>query len=199
MSETLDDVAGEAPDGEASHWLFLVDPAWKPPAVEQGAEAPMPPRESVVGGWLVGPDGETGRFHSNPDYVPASPDSPTDPVDATLQLVAEGSAPVDDVLSLLRDNSYGVAVDEEGVVICVPAPDDVMSMLVTTAPARRADVERVAHWREVTAGELADLVTRHQVDLLINPAGPATIRLIGEVFVEHVTRAAARPEPVPGG
>ncbi|OZM72122.1 hypothetical protein CFN78_16415 [Amycolatopsis antarctica] len=206
-------------DGPQDHWLFLVDPLWEPPEDDRGApaatetdetyaaavaiegeedgEVQMPPQEAVVGGWLVDGDGNTGRFHPNPDYVPSSPESPTDPVDAALLRVADGESPVDELLEVLAGGRYGVAVNEQDQPLRLSSPDDVMSLLVTTAPARRFGVAEVEHWRDVTASELAELVGEYQVDLLVNPAGPATIRLLGEVFVAQVTETPAeRPEIV---
>ncbi|MER7016308.1 type VII secretion system-associated protein [Saccharopolyspora sp. NPDC000359] len=163
------------PQGE-DHWVFLIDPVWE----EQGA-GEQPPLEAVVGGWLVEADGTTGRFHANPDYVPSSPDSPTDPVDATLQLVTRGKAEPDALLATLRDAVLGVAVDAEQNPVVAPAPDEVPSVLVTTAPAHRDRVD-VEGWHEVTAAELAEVLPDEGVDVLINPGAASSMRILASAL-----------------
>src|SRR3954470_17580793 len=111
-------------------WMLLVDPAWQPSAAGQN-----PPAEAVGGGWLVAGDGAVGRFEPNPDYEPATPESPTDPVDAALRLMADGEVDADALFAVLRESEFGVALDERQRPVIAPAPDDVLSLLVTTAPA----------------------------------------------------------------
>ncbi|WP_218164778.1 hypothetical protein [Lentzea waywayandensis] len=80
-----------------------------------------------------------------------------------------------------------MALDEDGRPIIAPSPDDVPSLLVSTAPAQRFRVQ-TGNWRaEVTAAELGELLQEYDVDVLFNPGGPASIRLIGGVFAESVT------------
>jgi hypothetical protein len=169
-------------------WVFLIDPAWQAPepaADSEGAEGP--PMDAVVGGWLVTADGTVGTFSANPGYRPSQPGSPTDPVDATLQLLVRGEADSDALFAVIRESVFDVALDEDGKPIIAPAPDDVLSLLVSTAPAQRFRVQ-TDNWRaSVTAKELADLLREHEVDLLLNPGGPASIRLIGDVFSRNVT------------
>lgn len=199
--------AGELGDQTPAEdqWVFLVDPAWRPepptaePAGEAAAEPEVreqaldlaggegPPLEAVVGGWLVMADGEVGRFNANPDYVPIHPGSPTDPVDATLQLLMRGEVNSDAMFAVIKECLFDVALDEDDRPIIAPSPDDVPSLLVSTAPAQRFRV-RTDRWRGgVTAVELAELLREHEVDVLFNPGGPASVRLIGEVFAESVT------------
>lgn len=185
-------------------WVFLIDPAWRPPASsgdspdEAADQAEVqertldlagdegPPLEAVVGGWLVTADGEVGRFNANPDYVPNLPGSPTDPVDATLQLLARGEVDSDSLFAVVRECLFDVALDEHDRPIIAPSPDDVPSLLVSTAPAQRFRVH-TDRWRGgITAVELAELLREHEVDVLLNPGGPASVRLIGDVFVENV-------------
>ncbi|SFR30084.1 hypothetical protein SAMN04488564_12720 [Lentzea waywayandensis] len=176
-------------------WVFLIDPAWQAPepaAPDSGddagnAEFEGPPLEAVVGGWLVTGDGAMGRFRANPDYRPSEPGSPTDPVDATLQLLMRGEVDSDALFAVIRESVFDVALDEDGRPIIAPSPDDVPSLLVSTAPAQRFRV-RTGNWRaEVTAAELGELLQEYDVDVLFNPGGPASIRLIGDVFAENVT------------
>jgi hypothetical protein len=176
-------------------WVFLIDPAWQARVAEDAAEpgdpaepeVEGPPLEAVVGGWLVTGDGTTGRFRANPDYQPSHPGSPTDPVDATLQLLMRGEIDSDALFAVIQESVFDVALDGAGKPIVAPAPDDVPSLLVSTAPAQRFRV-RADDWRvDVTAAELSDLLQEYKVDVLFNPGAPASIRLIGDVFTEYVT------------
>ncbi|MET9634616.1 type VII secretion system-associated protein, partial [Lentzea sp. NPDC006480] len=183
-------------------WVFLIDPAWPAPepaahntgqdaddvevADAENVEVQGPPIEAVVGGWLVTADGTVGPFSANPDYRPSQPGSPTDPVDATLQLLVRGEVDSDALFAVIRESVFDVALDEDGRPIIAPSPDDVPSLLVSTAPAQRFRVQ-TDNWRaQVTAAELGDLLREHEVDVLINPGGPASIRLIGSVFAENL-------------
>lgn len=168
---------------DRDEWIFMIDPAWQP--TEDDRE---PPVEAVVGGWFVDEDGVTGMFRPNPAYEPSLPDLPTDPVDAMLQLVARGEAEGDEVLSVLGDVIYGVALDERGGLAVAPAPDEVLSVLVTTAPAHRARVD-VPGWEEMTVGELADLLPDEGIDVLLNPGAPTSMRLVAGAVKDLVTAA----------
>ncbi|MGO1056138.1 type VII secretion system-associated protein [Crossiella sp. CA198] len=159
------------------HWVYLVDPDWR--AGPDGAE---PPATAVTGGWLVEPDGRIGAFHPNPDYLPAGPDSPTDPVDAALRRLDEGVLDAEAFFAVLRTGTLGLAVDQLEEPVVAPAPDDVPSLLITTAPAHRPRVG-AAGWRAVSLTELALLLAEYQVDLLINPGAPASLRLHGAAVV----------------
>ncbi|MDA3627910.1 type VII secretion system-associated protein [Saccharopolyspora oryzae] len=163
-----------------SRWVFLIDPAWH----QQGRNLPRPPREAVVGGWYVEADGTTGRFRSNPDYAPG-PDSPTDPVDAVLRLAVKGRLRAGELLAVLRDAEFGIAVDDEGAPVVAPAPDGEASILVTTAPAHR-DRVRVAGWRDATAAELAEALPDEGVDVLLNPGSTASTRILASALREAV-------------
>ncbi|MFD8497741.1 type VII secretion system-associated protein [Amycolatopsis sp. NPDC059657] len=192
---------------EGDQWVFLIDPAWQAEQAEKpensdnaeqtdSEEAPeRPPLEAVVGGWFVEQDGETSKFHANPAYEPSKPDSPTDPVDATLQLVVRGEAEPDQLLSTMVEGTFGVAVDDDNTPVVVLSPDEVPSVLVATAPAhsrRISEVEAlegVAAWAEVTLGQLVGLLPEEGVDVLLNPGAPSSMRLIAAVLKEAVADA----------
>jgi hypothetical protein len=165
---------------EDDQWVFLIDPAWQ--AENEDEE---PPPEAVVGGWFVDADGTTGYFRPNPDYEPSDPDLPTDPVDAVLQLVVRGEADGDELLEATKDVIFGVAVDDEGVAVVSPAPDEVPSVLATTAPRHRDRVQAPG-WVEVTVEELAAALPDEGVDVLLNPGAPASMRIIADVLKEFV-------------
>jgi hypothetical protein len=167
----------EQPPGE---WNFMIDPAWHP-----AAEGDEPPFAAVVGGWFVREDGEISLFRPNPGYEPSRPDLPTDPVDVAVQRLADGAGDGDDLLSALAEVLLAVAVDEQGTALVVPAPDDVPSVLVATAPAHRARVDAPG-WREVTVVDLARALPPHGVDVLLNPGGPASTRLTADAVRQSV-------------
>jgi hypothetical protein len=79
-------------------------------------------------------------------------------VDATLQVLMRGEADSDALFAVIKESLFDVARDEDGRPITAPSPDDVPSLLVSTAPAQRFRVH-TEHWRvEVTATELSDLL-----------------------------------------
>lgn len=163
------------------HWVFLLDPAW-----QQADAHDEPPAGAVVGGWFVDADGTKGLFQPNPDYQPSEPGLPTDPVDAAVQLVVRGDADGDEVLSTLQEVVLGVALDDEGVAVVAPAPDDVPSLLVATAPAHRARVNASA-WIEVTVQELADALPDEGIDVLLNPGALASMRILADAIKRSVS------------
>jgi hypothetical protein len=174
IAVSAEDLSGEA------QWVYLVDPAW------QGAnEDEDPPPAAVVGGWFVEADGSTGYFRPNPGYQPSEAGLPTDPVDAALQLVVSGEAEGDELLTATKDIIFGVAVDEDGVAVVAPAPDDAPSVLVTTAPSHRERVT-TAGWVEATIEELVAALPDTGVDVLLNPGAPASIRLIAKSLKDFV-------------
>jgi hypothetical protein len=177
-----EDQVGEERAAE-DQWVLLVDPAWQPAG---GTEVAGPPLAAVVGGWLAGADGSVSRFEANPVYQPSSPDSPTDPLDASLRLMSRGEVDFDRLSAVLRESVLAVALGARGEPLVAPAPDDVPSLLVTTAHVHRARV-RAESWLEVSAAELAVLLREVEVDVLINPGAPACTRLLAET----VERAAA--------
>ncbi|MGW5642798.1 type VII secretion system-associated protein [Saccharopolyspora sp. NPDC003752] len=210
MTAPGNDRPDDQPAGE-DRLVFLIDPAWQAQpadgsenaasaredvagdaegetptgAAERAVQAP--PLQVVVGGWLVAADGTVGRFRANPDYRPSLPGSPTDPVDATLQLLARGEVDSDGLFAVLKESVFDVALDADGRPVIAPSPDDVPSLLVSTAPAQRFRVHADGWRAEVTAVELSDLLQEYQVDVLFNPGGPASVRLIRDMFTEYVT------------
>jgi hypothetical protein len=174
-------------------WVLLVDPAWQPGTAEGAADGTGvagPPLAAVVGGWLAGADGTVGRFEANPAYEPSGPESPTDPLDAALRLMALGEVDFDRLSAVLRESAFSVALGAQGEPLIAPSPDDVPSLLVTTAPVHRARV-RAQSWQLCTAAELAGLLREAGVDVLINPGAPASTRLLAE-SVERAVSSARR-------
>lgn len=171
-------------------WVFMIDPAWQP--TEEGDR---PPAEAVVGGWFVDAEGEVGRFHANPDYEPSTPTSPTDPVDASLQLVTQGKAGSDELMSTLREAMVGVAVDEDDNPVIDASPDGVPCVLVTTAPAHRHRVD-VSQWADAHMVELVGALPDEGIDVLLNPGAPASMRLLATALKEAFA-GVPLPDPEP--
>ncbi|WBC07654.1 type VII secretion system-associated protein [Micromonospora sp. WMMA1947] len=149
-------------------FLFLLDPAW--PA-DENDDAPF---EAVLGVWQVGEDGEVGEFRSNPDYRPHFPDSPADPVDALLRLIAAGAAPPAHLGAVLRASTLHLAVNGDGRPLVVPAPDDERCVVVATGEPHRERVPAPG-WRPLDLAELAAVAGER--DALVNPGGSAPARL----------------------
>jgi hypothetical protein len=169
----------QQPTDRENEWLFLLDPSWQ----SQDESAP-PPVEAILGGWQL-ENGEATYFRPNPGYRPSTPDAPTDPADATLQLVARGEADGGQLLAVLGSSVLDIAVDEDGVALVVPSPDDVPSVLVTTAPAHQRQLT-VSDWVEVTLVELADALPDEGIDVLLNPTAPCSLRLATKAIKQFV-------------
>ncbi|MCG3752719.1 type VII secretion system-associated protein [Amycolatopsis sp. Poz14] len=168
--------AKEAPAMSEDQWVLLVDPAW----TADGSEAPTPPPEAVVGGWLAREDGSVSRFEPNPSYEPSAEDSPTDPLDAVLRLTARGEADFDQLAAVFRESAFAVAVDTDESPLVAPSPDNIPCLLVTTAPAHRRRV-RAAGWRPAGPVDLLRLLNDYDgVDLLLNPGAPGCLRLLAD-------------------
>jgi hypothetical protein len=167
--------------------LFLIDPEWRPTEGE-----PSPSVTALIGAWRVtGDDGDgvLGRFQPNPLYLPSTPDSPLDPVDAVLRALGRGECDIDQVAEVMAGVMFGVALDEKGQAIVRRAPDGVPSVLVATAHAYRDRVEAVG-WRDVTLPQLAEALPAQGVDVLINPGARTSMR----VLADAVRAAAARAD-----
>jgi hypothetical protein len=176
---------------DGDQWVFLIDPSWQaaaPERAEGGAE--KPPLEAVLGGWFVAEDGATSRFHANPDYEARTPDSPTDPVDAVLRLVVRGESEPDQLLDVMAESVFGLAVNAENTPVVVMSPDDVPCVIAATAPAhsrRIAEVEGlqdVEAWAEVDLGQLVGVLPEEGVDVLLNPGATSSMRLIAATLRE---------------
>ncbi|MFI9009975.1 type VII secretion system-associated protein [Actinosynnema sp. NPDC053489] len=162
-----------AADADTENWFLLMDPAWQP---EREDEAP--PVRAVVGLWPVDPDGVVGRFRTNPSYEPSDPDSPSDPLDAVLRLLMRGEAESDQLRLLLRDSLFDLAMNGDGRPLVMRSPDDVPCVVVATSEPHRRRVSS-PDWRRLDLADLVDLLA-DDLDVLINPGGPAAVRLLGD-------------------
>ncbi|WBB89953.1 type VII secretion system-associated protein [Verrucosispora sp. WMMC514] len=160
-------------------WMLLLD---SDEPDEEPTQAPAV--ETIVGGWLVEDDGTIGRFESNPLYQPRNPDSPTSAVDAAVKLVATDRADVGLVLRTLRDSLVMVALDETGDVAVATAPDGVACVVVASGALDQSRVD-APQWRQVDLAELVRLLP-DGLDVLVNPGGPRSMRLLADALRESV-------------
>ncbi|ONI76979.1 hypothetical protein ALI144C_33200 [Actinosynnema sp. ALI-1.44] len=174
MTETID---GTRADSPVDNWLLLMDPSWTP-----SAEGEAPPLDAVVGLWPVEDGGKLGKFRANPEYVPADAGSPSDPLDAVLRLVLHGRAEVEHIQLVLRDSLFDVAMNGDGRPLITKSPDDVPCVVVATGEPHRQRISS-PEWRRIDLDELVVLLA-DGVDVLFNPAGPASVRLTGDFIRE---------------
>ncbi|PKW00242.1 hypothetical protein ATK30_0337 [Amycolatopsis echigonensis] len=156
---------------DLSSVMTMIDPSWEP-----SEDGELPPLEAVVGGWFVDRHGDVERFEPNPAYQPSRPGSPTDPVDAAVGLVVHGKLDAGELVAVMRHAVFAVAVDENRDAVVAPAPDGVPSLLVATAPAHQQRVD-VAGWIGLTFDHLAAILPAEDVDVLLNPGAPASVRV----------------------
>ncbi|GLY00692.1 type VII secretion system-associated protein [Actinoplanes sp. NBRC 101535] len=161
-------------------FLLLIDPAW---ADEDGD----PPFEAVIGMWPVEADGAMGRFRSNPEYFPRFEDSPSDPVDALLRLALDGEVEMAQLRTVLRDSTFDLAMNGDGNPLVDRSPDDVRCVIVATSAPHR---QRVAapDWRLVDLDQLLVITADEGYDALVNPGGPAPVRLAAD-FLRQTARS----------
>ncbi|AGZ38784.1 hypothetical protein AFR_02475 [Actinoplanes friuliensis DSM 7358] len=155
------------------HFLLL-DPEWQP-----DDSTATPPFEAVIGLWPRQADGSVGPFRSNPEYVPRYENSPSDPVDALLRLALRGDAELEDLQAVLRDTVVDLALNGDGRPLIQDS-----CVVVTTSALHRSRVS-APDWRQ--AGLTDVLAVLADWDLLINPGGPAPVRLAG-AFVRETAR-----------
>ncbi|UMP06973.1 type VII secretion system-associated protein [Amycolatopsis sp. EV170708-02-1] len=180
MTEDPDAAAPVEDQSTPDTVMLLIDPAW-----EATDEAPEPPVSALLGVWALTEAGDRGRFQSNPVYQPITADSPLDPVDAVLRLLArddqDQALPASMLESVLRDVTLSIALNEQGAALVRPAPDGVPSVLVTTAAGHSRRLA-VPGWRALTVEQLAEALPARGVDVLLNPGAPASMRVLADVI-----------------
>lgn len=172
-----------------SDFMLLIDPEW------DGEDPDEPPFEAVIGMWPTGPDGALGRFRSNPEYLPRSEDSPSDPADALLRLTTGGAAETAQLQAVLRDVTFELAMNGDGRPLIVRSPDDVRCVIVATSEPHRQRVPAPG-WRMIDLDELV-AVTGEDHDALFNPGGPAPVRLAADFLRATVDRLSRTLDPRP--
>ena len=162
--------------GEAyENYFVITDPAWEP---DPGPDNDLPPVEAVVGVWPVAEDGTVGLFRANPEYFPTDVASPTAPLAAILRLTAAGEAEAEQLQLILRQSLFDIAMNGDGRPILQPSPDDVLCVLLASSGSHRRDLN-LPLWRRCDLEALVMLLA-DEVDVLVNPGGPAMTRLSGD-------------------
>ncbi|MGW5646282.1 type VII secretion system-associated protein [Saccharopolyspora sp. NPDC003752] len=174
VTETSEETKAEEP---LENWLLLMDPSW---TSSSGNEAP--PIEAVVGLWPVEDGCRLGKFRPNPEYAPSEENSPSDPLDAVLRLVLQDRAEVEHIQLVLRDSLFDIAMNGDGRPLVTKSPDEVPCVVVATGEPHRRRVSS-PDWRRIDLDELVVLLA-DGVDVLFNPAGPASVRLTGDFMRE---------------
>ncbi|MET8759872.1 type VII secretion system-associated protein [Lentzea sp. NPDC004782] len=163
---------------EAATWCLLVDHSFA--AVEVGE---VPPTEALLGAWPLSPDGGLGRFEVNTGYRPDRPGSSSDSVDAGVWLLLHRDAEPEQLQLLLRDSTFDIAMNGDGLPLIVKSPDDVPCAIVATAEVHRRRISS-PDWLRADVEDLVALLA-DGVDVLFNPGGDTCVRLLGD-FVREV-------------
>lgn len=157
------------------NWVVQVDPRWQP-------SDPMetPPTEMILGGWMLNGD-IAGLFEPNPGYLPPDDSSPCDPVDAALRRAVGKEGAGADIVSALRHSIVDVGCDQDDHPLIGLSPDGVPCIVVATAEVYKRGVE-VDRWYSVPGRVLPQLLP-DDVDIMLNPEGPAPLRLCANALV----------------
>ena len=122
---------------------------------------------------------------TDPDRtVPLDREVPSDPIDAVLRLLARAETEMEHLQLLLRDSLVELATSDEGRPLVVASSDGVRCVIIATGAPHR-ERARSPSWRRV---DLEELVARlpEGCDVLVNPDGPAPVRLTGHVIRDAV-------------
>lgn len=169
----------------SENWLVMVDPNW----VRSGDQAP--PTHVIVGAWPLDEDDQPGPFQPNPEFVPSGPGTPTDPIDAVLRRIGQGQQVVDQLIPAVQNTVVEIAVDENTHPLIAPAPDGVPCIAIATAPLHKAHI-RAQLWYPLPGDNLIDIVP-DGVDILLNPDGPASMRLATQALRDARNEPRAAP------
>ncbi|APU23051.1 type VII secretion system-associated protein [Actinoalloteichus sp. GBA129-24] len=184
----MNDHRPETTANDRQNWVVLTSPEWR-----RRDDTTAPPPEAIVGAWPLGVGEGVGLFEPNPGYQPSGPEVPTDPVDAAIRLALTGDVTASDqIVPLLWNAVLEVPVAQDGSPLVAAAPDGVPCVVVATAAVNRARIEAPL-WRRVSAAELVGLLPA-ATDVLINPDGPAAMRLLADIF-----RDGPPPDAEPAG
>ncbi|MFE7802093.1 type VII secretion system-associated protein [Nocardia sp. NPDC057440] len=150
-------------------WFVLPAPSWDP----DGPSA-APPPEAIVGGWMV-EDDTIGPFEPNPGYRPAD-DTPSDPIDAVLRLIAIGEELGDELIATICHSVVEIGCGTDDLPIIGAAPDGAPCIVVATAAVQKQALD-VDSWMRTLGSNLPEIVPQ-DVDIMLNPSGAAPFRLI---------------------
>lgn len=166
----------ESVGSDREDWVVQVDPRWQPSETSQ-----VPPSSMILGGWML--DGDiAGPFQPNPEYLPAG-DSPCDPVDAVLRLATGGDDVGAEIVSAVRNSVVDVGCDEHDQPLIGTSPDGIACIVVATAVVYKQGVD-VERWNPILGSLLLQIVPP-DVDIMLNPEGPAPFRLRAEALARR--------------
>ncbi len=160
---------------ENDEFVLLVDPEWQNPEWQDPEAGGAPPFAAVVGMWPRLPDGTTGEFRPNPEYVPSFETSPTDPVDAALRLLLSGDVEPEILREVLLGSRVEVAMNGDGRPMVARSDDGVLCATIATSAVHRRRLFS-PEWRQVSTAELLEVLAEG-TDVLANPGSPAHVRL----------------------
>ncbi|MBF6228748.1 type VII secretion system-associated protein [Nocardia abscessus] len=151
-------------------WFVLFDPHWSGDPTQR-----TPPVEVMVGGWRLEQDGELGPFRPNPSYLPQTPHTPSDPIDALLRLIAAGESRSDEIIPTLTRTVVAIACDDQNQPRIAFSPDERPCVVVVTAEIHKQYLP-VPRWIPVLGSLLPEVVPSH-TDVLFNPSSDHSFRL----------------------
>jgi hypothetical protein len=169
-------------DDDTGRYVLLADRQWR------SAEGGEPALDAVVGLWPLHPDGSVGRFRTNPDYTPDAPELPVDPLDAVLRRLGRGEVSSDRLRVLLHETLVDLALDEDGEPLLTASPDAVTCVMVATGGLH---AERIGAPRMIRLGvEQVAALLPEDADVLVNPGGPAPVRLARDFWCATAAMSA---------
>lgn len=103
-----------------------------------------------------------------------------------IRLINRGEISDDELIPTVLDAMLEVAVAESGHLLIGPVPDGAPCVGVATAAVHR---ERAGaeHWEPVTAEQLVAALPEN-TDILLNPGGPASLRLFAQAVRDRVAK-----------
>lgn len=150
-------------------WFVLFDPNWAGDPTQDA-----PPTEVMVGGWRL-EEGELGPFRPNPGYRPQTPNTPSDPIDALLRLIAAGEDRGDRIIPTLTHTVVEIACDDQNQPRIALSPDDIPCVVVVTAEIHKQRLT-VPRWLSVLGSRLPEIVP-DGTDVWFNPSSDHQFRL----------------------
>ncbi|MGW5751314.1 type VII secretion system-associated protein [Nocardia rhamnosiphila] len=156
-------------------WFVLFDPNWSGNPTDK-----TPPVEVMVGGWRLEEDGELGPFRPNPGYRPQTPNTPSDPIDALLRLIAAGEDRGDRIIPTLKRTVVEIACDDQNQPRVALSPDDIPCVVVVTAEIHKHHLP-VSRWLPVLGSRLSEIVPAG-TDVWFNPSSDHRFRLDTDVI-----------------
>ena len=189
--EGTSELGDQEPEPQGS-WIYFVDSGYDP-------EGDVPPY-AVIGAWPVDEHGQLGAFTGNPEYRPTPAvldmDSPTDSVDAALQLAATGHGPDSDVVSALAEAAVYLPADPDGDPIAYRDDDGAEFVTIFSDPSKAPSA----------VGELIRLdiptllsVLPENASVAVNPGSQVAASFTADDLRTALPAADGEQPPAPSG